>query len=215
VKSLVGFRLWLALWLSTALVTWGSEEQTTGLVTPKFELQFDLEDEVSIVYRPRSVGTNIHHAKFEKKRVGARTIEKMIGPPIIDALSACRALKNKGTVLRVRVMEGEMKDSIGESSSRLSGIGLYINAPDASIVELGTSNVAAFAALVIELKDGNGSVLATREFSAYERESPTVIMDAAVPFDRVGSLKEMLERLVRSELATLMPSLVAGACEVS
>jgi hypothetical protein len=122
-------------------------------------------------------------------------------------------VKPEAARLRLRVAESSMKDSIGDSSSQLKGIGLYLSLPESGVVDTGTWSVSPFVALAIELKDEKGRVLASQEVTGYDREVAPEGMTAGDFMAKTSaSLDQILERLVRARVGKAMPLVLAGVC---
>jgi hypothetical protein len=180
---------------------------------PKFELEVDLADEITVANRPSSIGTNVRNARVVRQQLKRGRIEEMVTPPIVDALKACTAVKPDTGRLRVRVAEGAMRDSIGESLTQLKGIGLYLSLPESGLVDTGTWSVSPFVALAIELKDEKGRVLASQDVAGYDREVAPEGMTAGDFMARTSAnLDAILDRLVRGRIAKAMAALLAGVC---
>ena len=180
---------------------------------PRFELEIDLPDEIVMASRPASIGTNVRNARVQRQPLKAGRIEQIVSPPIVAALGACATGKSTATRLRIRVGESAMKDSIGDSSTSLKGIGLYLSLPELGVVDSGTWSVAPFVAVVVELKDDTGRVLASQEVAGYEREVAPEGMTASDFLAKTSAnLDKMLESLVRGRIAKVMPLVLAGIC---
>jgi hypothetical protein len=186
---------------------------TLSQAAPRFELEIDLPDELTMASRPAAVGTNVRNARVQRRQLKSGRLEEMVSPPIVAALRGCTTVKSDATRLRVRVSEGAMKDSIGDSSTMLKGVGLYLSLPEAGLVDMGTWSAAAFVALVVELKDENGRVLASQEVNGYEREVAPEGMTASDFLAQTSAkLDAMLDSLARKRLEKAMPAVLAGVC---
>ena len=180
---------------------------------PRFELEIDLPDEISMASRPAAIGTNVRNAKVQRQPLKRGRLEEMVSPPIVAALRGCAAVKSDAIRLRVRVAEGAMKDSIGDSSTMLRGVGLYLSLPEVGVVDRGTWSAAPFVALVVELKDENGRVLARQEVIGYEREvAPDGMTASDFLAQTSAKLDAMLDGLVRGRFEKAMPAVLAGVC---
>jgi hypothetical protein len=180
---------------------------------PKFELEIDLADEITLANRPTAIGTNVRNARVARQQLKRGRIEELVTPPIVDALKACTPMKPDTGRLRVRVAEGEMRDSIGDSLTQLKGIGLYLNLPVSGVVDTGTWSVSPYVALVIELKDEKGRVLASQDVAGYDREVAPEGMTAGDFMAKTSAnLDAILDRVVRPRIAKAMPALLAGVC---
>lgn len=179
----------------------------------RFELEIDVPDELTMASRPATVGTNVRYARTQRQALKSGRIEQMVSPPIVAALGACSAVKSDAGRLRVRVAEGAMKDSIGDSLTMLKGVGLYLSLPEAGVVDTGTWSAAPFVALVVELKDEKGRVLARQEVNGYEREvAPEGMTAGDFLAQTAAKLDAMLDGLARGRFEKAMPALLASVC---
>jgi hypothetical protein len=191
----------------------GSAGAAAQSAPPRFELEIDLPDDIVMAMRPSSIGTNVRNARVQRQPLKPGRIEQIVSPPIVAALGACTAVKANASRLRIRVGESAMKDSIGDSSTNLKGIGLYLSLPEIGVVDTGTWSVAPFVAVVVELKDETGRVLASQQVTGYERETAPEGMTASDFLAKTSSnLDGMLEGLVRGRLEKAMPLVLAGVC---
>ena len=207
------FMRWIGLGLTAFLCSAPVAAQSTA---PRFELELDVPDEITMASRPASIGTNVRIARVQRQQLKRGRVEEMVGPPIVEALRGCSVVKSDASRLRIRVSEGAMKDSIGDSSTSLKGIGLYLSLPETGVVDMGTWSVSPFVALVVELKDDKGRVIASREVTGYDREVAPEGMTAGDFLAKTSAnLGRMLEGLVRSRLEKAVPLLLAGVCAPS
>ena len=200
-----GTGLALALLLSAA----------SALAQPaaKFEMEIDLADEISMVNRPSSIGTNIRNARVARQALKRGRIEEIVSPPVIDAIKSCTSVKTDASRLRVRIAEGSMRDAIGDSNTQLKGIGLYLALPESGVVDSGTWSISPFVALVVELKDDKGRVLASKEVNGFDREvAPEGTTAGDFLAKTSANLDQILERTVRGRIAKAMPAVLAAVC---
>jgi hypothetical protein len=175
-----------------------------------FEL--DVPDEVSLAYRPSGTGTNVRIAKVARSRLTAGRMEEMIAPPVVEALGRCK-MKPDAAPLRVRVSEGEMKDTIGDSQTKLKGVGIYFNLPQTGVVDTGTWSTSAFVALSAEVRDQAGAVVARRDINVQHKEvAPEGMTAGEFMAIQAKGMEPRLEALIRANVVKAMPGLLQGIC---
>jgi hypothetical protein len=180
--------------------------------SPRLEFELDVPDEVSLAHRPSGTGTNVRIAKVSRTRLKEGRMEAMIAPPVVEALGRCK-VKPDTPPLRVRVVEGEMKDTIGESQTKLKGVGIYFNLPQTGVVDTGTWSASVFVALAAELRDPSGRVLAKREILAQDREvAPEGMPAGDFMASQAKGMDPRMEGLIRTNVAKAMPGLLEGVC---
>jgi hypothetical protein len=178
----------------------------------RLALELDVPDEVSLAYRPSGTGTNVRIAKVARSKLTAGRMEEMIAPPIIEALGRCQ-MKPDSPALRVRVSEGEMKDTIGDSQTKLKGVGIYFNLPQTGVVDTGTWSTSAFVALSAELRDQAGNVVVKRDITVQDREvAPEGMTAGEFMAIQAKGMEPRMEALVRANVAKAMPGLLQGIC---
>jgi hypothetical protein len=187
----------------------GSQAQAPS---PRLELELDVPDEVSLAYRPSATGTNVRVARLARSRLKEGRMEAMIAPPVVEALGRCK-VKPDTPPLRVRMAEGEMRDNIGESQSKLRGVGIYFNLPQTGVVDTGTWSASVFVALTAEIRGPGGAILAKREIIAQDREvAPEGMTAGDFMANQAKGMESRMEGLIRTNISKAMPGLLEGVC---
>ena len=128
---MAGHRL---LALLASLVTLGAAAATG------WEVRYDGPDEMVLVERPNSAGRNTQRASVHTKELRSGRLASALEPILANALEPC-AKEDAGEVV---VKPAMMIDRIGQSTTRMSGVGIYLNLPDADRVEYGNFYIAPF-----------------------------------------------------------------------
>jgi len=105
-----------------------------------WEVRYDGPDEMVLVERPNSAGRNTQRAAVHTKELREGRLASALEPILANALEPC-AKEESGEVV---VKPATMIDRIGQSTTRMSGVGIYLNLPDADRVEYGNFYVAPF-----------------------------------------------------------------------
>ena len=131
------------------------------LAQPKVSLK--VANELSTFSRQTSVGTNNHRVKVERYPLAADRFEKLISEPALRGATACP----DGYELMIE--NGAVRDFVGNTNSRLDGIGLYISLPDSGVSSQGNWYVAPVVVLRVTLRDLRGKDLAQTTINEFDR----------------------------------------------
>ena len=119
-----------------------------------WEVRYDGPDEMTLVERPNSAGRNPQRAAVHTKGLREGRLASALEPILANALEPC-AREESGEVV---VKPAIMIDRIGQSTTRMSGVGIYFNLPDADRVEYGNFYIAPFFSFSVSFAPKGGSV---------------------------------------------------------
>lgn len=119
-----------------------------------WEVRYDGPDQVVLVERPNSAGRNTQRAGVHTKELRSGRLASALEPILANALEPC-AKEESGEVV---VKPAVMIDRIGQSTTRMSGIGIYLNLPDADRVEYGNFYIAPFFSFSVSFAPKGGAV---------------------------------------------------------
>ena len=119
-----------------------------------WEVRYDGPDEMVLVERPNNAGRNTQRAAVHTKELREGRLASALEPILANALEPC-AKEESGEVV---VKPATMIDRIGQSTTRMSGVGIYLNLPDADRVEYGNFYVAPFFSFAVSFAPKGGPV---------------------------------------------------------
>jgi hypothetical protein len=157
-----------------------------------WEVRYDGPDEVTLVDRPNSAGRNVVRPATHEKKLHEGRLASALEPILANALEPC-AKEASGEVV---VRPAPMIDRIGDTATRMSGVGVYLNLPDADRVQYGNFYIAPFFSFSVSFAPQGGS-----------REEADVFSFNRVPVDpRVPTTQDKFLQMSPNEL---MPSVLA------
>ena len=119
-----------------------------------WEVRYDGPDEMVLVERPNSAGRNTQRAAVHTKELREGRLASALEPILANALEPC-AKEESGEVV---VKPAIMIDRIGQSATRMSGVGIYLNLPDADRVDYGNFYLAPFFSFSVSFAPKGGPV---------------------------------------------------------
>lgn len=105
-----------------------------------WEVRYDGPDEMVLVERPNGAGRNTQRPAVHTKGLREGRLASALEPILANAMEPC-AKEASGEVV---VKAATMIDRIGDTPTRMSGVGLYLNLPDADRVQYGNFYIAPF-----------------------------------------------------------------------
>jgi hypothetical protein len=127
-------------------------------------VQYEGPDSVMLVSRPNMAATNARTALTQTRDLKAGETEAMLSPIVTKALEGC-AMEG---ITRVVIAPQPSSDRIGDTMTRLHGLGIYVNLPLADRVSNGTWFIAPYFALSVSLATDSG-VSERIELSEFDR----------------------------------------------
>jgi len=121
---------------------------------PGWEVRYDGPDEVVLVERPGSIGGGARRASVHTKALRSGRLASALEPILANALEPC-AKEASGEVV---VRPATTIDRIGETPARMSGLGFYLNLPEADDLPYGNFYVAPFFSFAVSFAPKGGPV---------------------------------------------------------
>jgi hypothetical protein len=181
------FRRSLRAWLAVLLAAGASNALADG-----WDVRYDGPDELALIERPNSAGRNLARPGMHVRKLREGRLELAMEPIIANAAEHC-APEASGAIL---VKPATVRDRIGDTASHMSGIGYYLNLPDADRVQYGNFYLAPFFALSVSFKPEGGPA-ETAELFEFKR----LDVDARVPTTQ--------DKFIETDPGELMPPLLA------
>jgi hypothetical protein len=135
-----------------------------GLAQAAWTLRYDGPDVVTLMSRPNGVGSNARSANVETRDVARLGLELMLAPVFETAFASC----DLSDVDEVAVAPVGVADTLGDTTTHLHGLGMYVSLP----VEgqgVGQANwfIAPFMAFQVRLLKGGKPVESTDTIFQY------------------------------------------------
>ena len=118
-----------------------------------WEVRYAGPDQVFLVERPNSAGHNLTRSGVHAKELIPGRLASALEPILANAFERC-APQGSGMVT---VKPANMADHIGDTSQRISGLGIYLNLPDADRVSMGHFYIAPFFVLNVTFAPEGGA----------------------------------------------------------
>lgn len=125
---------------------------TSGAAAASWTVSYDGPDELLIVGRPNTAGSNIVRASLHLRPLPSGRLSQLLAPIVATALEGC----SMDGVRRIAITPMSSPDHIGETMARIQGLGLYLNLPLANRVSYGNFYLAPFFAITVSLQGDNG-----------------------------------------------------------
>jgi hypothetical protein len=178
---------WPRAWLAVLLAAGATSALAGG-----WDVRYDGPDEVTFVERPNTAGHDLVRPGLHVRKLHEGRLELAMEPIIANAAEHC-APEASGSIV---VKPALARDRIGDTASHMSGIGYYLNLPDADRVQYGNFYLAPFFALSVSFKPEGGPA-ETAELFEYKR----IEVDSRVPTTQ--------DKFIETDPGELMPPLLA------
>jgi hypothetical protein len=138
--------------------------------------RYDGPDELLIVGRPNSAGTNTRGAELHPRALPTGRVGAVLEPLVVSALQGCSMEDVRGIVITAT----PMPDRIGDTMTRVHGLGLYLNLPLADRVSIGNFYLGPFFALRVSLEADAGPLQSVElfEFTKAILDKPQTTQEA-------------------------------------
>jgi hypothetical protein len=117
-----------------------------------WEVSYKGPDTLTLVTRPNRAGSNVRSALLHARELPAGTWAQILPPLIGDALQRC----SMQGVSAVNVESAPAADKIGDTPTRIEGLGIYVNLAAASRASTGNWYLAPYYSIKVSLA-GEGS----------------------------------------------------------
>jgi hypothetical protein len=109
----------------------------------RLEVRSSIEDVLRVATQSTTVGTNVHRADIEARPLRPGTAEAVIEKAAEVAFKACPA----DLELSIAAADRVDRDFVGDTNSRLSGLGLYVSVSERGLKGSGTGFIAPCVSL--------------------------------------------------------------------
>jgi hypothetical protein len=166
-------------------------------------------DELTIVGRPNAAGTNVRGAHVHARALPAGRVGELLAPAVAAALQGCAMDDVRGIVISPE----PMRDRIGETFTRIGGLGLYLNLPLASRVYIGNFYLAPFFAGKISLLGDAGTLQSAElfEFSRTIVENPQLTEEGFLDA-RTADIEETLAIFLKARMPAAIRKALGSRC---
>ena len=127
------------------------------------EVSYKGPDTLTLVTRPNRAGSNVVFGLLHVRQLPEGTWAQILPPMISEALDRC----SMQGISSVSVESAITADKIGETSTRLEGLGIYVNLSAANRVSTGNWYLAPYYSIKVSLV-GGGNADSTAVFE-YDR----------------------------------------------
>ncbi|HEX4330570.1 MAG TPA: hypothetical protein VH040_00405 [Usitatibacter sp.] len=156
-----------------------------------WDVRYDGPDEMVLVERPNGAGRNVQRPAVHTRGLRSGRLASALEPILANAMEPC-AKETSGEVV---VKPAATMDRIGDTPTRMSGVGIYLNLPDADRVQYGNFYVAPFFSFTVSFRPKGGSAEVADVFG-YNR----VAVDPRVPTTQ--------DKFLETSPAELMPTVL-------
>jgi hypothetical protein len=126
---------------------------------------YEGENAMSLVTRPNSAGSNSRRALIDVRHLPEGSYTQTLAPIVDAALKGCAMDDVRKIVMKAQTSP----DRIGNTTTHISGPGIYVNLPSADRVGIGNWYLAPFYSISVELSGDNGP-LESFELFEYEQD---------------------------------------------
>jgi hypothetical protein len=175
----------------------------------QIEVRSSVEDVLRVATQAAMVGTNVHKADIENRPLKAGTAVAVIEKAAEVAFKTCPADLEVDIAAADRVE----RDFVGDTPTRLSGLGLYVSVSERGLKGSGTGFIAPFVS--IHLRVSSPALKQPREFDVTGSERIEIARADTLEF--VNENRAELERAVityaaRMALQRLRKEVAAALC---
>ncbi|MEO5692778.1 MAG: hypothetical protein ABIQ72_06610 [Usitatibacter sp.] len=178
----------------------------TGALAAEVQLQSTMQDAIKVATREPAIGTNVSRADIETRPISPGVMAEIVRQASAAALKTC------GGSAKIDVMASDMvsPDFVGDSVTRLSGVGLYVTVSERGLRGSGTGYISPFVSLRLKVSGAALKQPREVEVTGFERiqisrsdtlqfinEKPGEIARAVISF-----ASRVVEQRLRQELAS-------------
>lgn len=177
----------------------------TGALAAEVQLQSTMQDAIKVATREPAIGTNVSRAEIETRPISPGVMAEIVRQASAAALKSCG-----GSAIDVVAADMVSPDFVGDSVTRLSGVGLYVTVAERGLRGSGTGYISPFVSLRLKVSGGSLKQPREVEVTGFERiqisrsdtlqfvnEKPGEIARAVISF-----ASRVVEQRLRQELAS-------------
>ena len=135
------------------------------LAQAAWTLRYDGPDEITLMSRPNGAATNTRTARVERRSIQKLEMALLLAPAFETALAHC----NMSDVDEIVLTPVAIPDNIGETTTHLQGIGMYVSLPLADRVSEGTWYLAPYASLRVDFTRHGATIDSAPNVFKYSR----------------------------------------------
>jgi hypothetical protein len=136
-----------------------------------WETTYEGDNAMSLVTRPNSAGTNLRRASIDVRRLPEGSYTQTLAPLVDKGLQGCAMDDVRKIVMTAR----NTSDRIGNTSTRITGPGIYVNLSSSTDhVDTGNWYLAPFYSIGVALQGDQGTI---ESFDLFEFEQVTIDRD--------------------------------------
>jgi hypothetical protein len=117
-------------------------------------LRYDGPDVVTLMSRPNGTATIAPTAHTERREIQRQGIALLLAPAVESAFAKC----DLSDIDEVVITPANVPDRIGETTTHIQGLGLYVSLPLAERVSLGSWFIAPYMVITVKLMKGGRAV---------------------------------------------------------
>ncbi len=176
-----------------------------GALAAEVQLQSTMQDAIKVATREPTVGTNVSRADIETRPISPGVMAEIVRQASAAALKTCG-----GGAIDVVAADMVSPDFVGDSVTRLSGVGLYVTVAERGLRGSGTGYISPFVSLRLKVSGAALKQPREVEVTGFERiqisrsdtlqfinEKPGEIARAVISF-----ASRVVEQRLRQELAS-------------
>ncbi len=127
-------------------------------------LHYDGPDVLILMSRPNAAATNTRSAYVERREVSKQAVALLLAPAVEDAFAKC----DLSDIDEVVIKPGNFPDRLGDTTTHLEGIGMYVSMSPAAHSTNTTWFIAPYFALQVQLMSGGRAINSSDTLFAFE-----------------------------------------------
>lgn len=181
----------------------------SGGAAASWTVSYDGPDELFLVGRPNSAGTNTRGAELHSRPLPSGRLNELLAPIVTTALDGC----STNDVRRVVITPTPSPDRIGDTMTRIHGLGIYLNLPLADRVSMGNFYLAPFLIVTVSLQGDNGPLQSVDlyEFSKAILDKPSITQESFLDA-RTGDVEASVAAFVKRQLPGALRKALSPRC---
>lgn len=117
-------------------------------------LRYDGPDVLTLMSRPNGAASNARSAHVEKRDLKRNDLALLLAPAIEAAFAKC----DLSDIDEVVITPTSVPDRLGDTTTHIQGVGMYVSLPLADRVSIGTWFIAPYLAMQVQLMKGGHAV---------------------------------------------------------
>jgi hypothetical protein len=116
--------------------------------------RYDGPDSLTLMSRPNGAASNARSARLERRDLPKQALAQMLAPAFEAAFAKC----DLADIDEVVVTSKNVADRLGDTTTHIQGLGMYVSLPLADRVSTGTWFIAPFLTIQVQLMKGGRAV---------------------------------------------------------